>query len=59
MTKIRTFLKRFAKNEVGRLATEAALLLGICAAVAGFVILAYDGDALSAFYNDISNRPWW
>ncbi len=59
MTKIRTFLKRFAKNEVGRLATEAALLLGICAAVAGFVILAYDGDALSTFYYDISNRPWW
>ena len=59
MTKIRTFLKRLAKNEDGGPVATMAMLLVLCAGVAGFVILAYDGDALSTFYYDISRRPLW
>jgi len=49
--KICTFVKRFAKNEDGGPATEAALLLALVAAIAGFGMVLL-GDALSTFYSD-------
>ncbi len=47
--KILTFVKRFAKSEDGGPATEAALLLALVAAIAGFGMI-FLGEALSAFY---------
>ena len=47
--KIRTFVKRFAMNEDGGPATEAALLLALVAAIAGFGMI-FLGESLSAFY---------
>ncbi len=47
--KIRTFVKRFAQSEDGGPATEAALLLALVAAIAGFGMI-FLGEALSAFY---------
>ena len=47
--KIRTFLKRFAQSEDGGPATEAALLLALVAAIAGFGMI-FLGEALSTFY---------
>jgi len=49
--KIRTFVKRFAKNDDGGPATEAALLLALVAAIAGFGMVIL-GDALSTFYSN-------
>ncbi len=49
--KIRTFVKRFVRSEDGGPATEAALLLALVAAIAGFGML-FLGDALSTFYKD-------
>ena len=49
--KIRTFVKRFAKSEDGGPATEAALLLALVSAIAGFGML-FLGEALSTFYTD-------
>jgi Flp pilus assembly pilin Flp len=47
--KIRTFLKRFAQSDDGGPATEAALLLALVAAIAGFGMI-FLGEALSTFY---------
>ncbi len=47
--KIRTFLKRFAQSDEGGPATEAALLLALVAAIAGFGMI-FLGEALSTFY---------
>ncbi len=47
--KIRTFVKRFAQSEDGGPATEAALLLALVAAIAGFGMI-FLGDALATFY---------
>ena len=52
--KVRTFLKRFARSEDGGPATEAALLLALVAAIAGFGML-FLGEALSTFYTDAGN----
>ena len=43
------FVKRFAQSEDGGPATEAALLLALVAAIAGFGMI-FLGEALSAFY---------
>ena len=47
--KICTFLKRFAQSDDGGPATEAALLLALVAAIAGFGMI-FLGEALSTFY---------
>jgi Flp pilus assembly pilin Flp len=47
--KIRTFLKRFAQSDDGGPATEAALLLALVAAIAGFGMVIL-GDSLASFY---------
>ncbi len=49
--KRRYFLHSFAKSDQGGPATEAALLLALVAAIAGFGML-FLGDALSTFYKD-------
>ena len=49
--KLRTLLKTFAKNEDGGPATEAALLLALVAAIAGFGMI-FLGEALSEFFTD-------
>ncbi len=49
--KIRTFVKRILKSEDGGPATEAALLLALVAAIAGFGMISL-GDSLSTFYTD-------
>ena len=49
--KIRSFLKRFVQSDDGGPATEAALLLALVAAIAGFGML-FLGEALSTFYTD-------
>ena len=49
--KICTFLKRFAQSDDGGPATEAALLLALVAAIAGFGMVIL-GDSLSSFYSD-------
>ncbi len=53
--KIRTFLKRFSKNEDGGPATEAALLVALVAAIAGFGMVAL-GDSLAAFFTDVGEN---
>ncbi len=47
--KIRTFLKRFAQSDDGIAAADAAMLLALVAAVAGFALIFY-GESLSAFF---------
>lgn len=47
--KIRTFLKRFAQSDDGIAAADAAMLVALIAAVAGFAMIFY-GEALSAFF---------
>ena len=47
--KIRTFVKRFVRSEDGGPATEAALLLALVAAIAGFGMIIL-GESLSTFY---------
>ena len=47
--KRRNFLKSFARGDQGGPATEAALLLALVAAIAGFGMV-FLGDALSNFY---------
>ncbi len=49
--KIRTFVKRFVRSEDGGPATEAALLLALVAAIAGFGMITL-GESLSGFYTD-------
>ncbi len=59
--KIRTFVKRFVRSEDGGPATEAALLLALVAAIAGFGMISL-GDSLSTFYtdagDDIETAAW-
>ncbi len=47
--KVRMLLKRCAKSEDGGPATEAALLLALVAAIAGFGMISH-GESLTTFY---------
>ncbi len=49
--KMRTFLKRFAQSDDGFSAAEAAMLLALVAAVAGFAMIFF-GEALSTLFED-------
>ncbi len=51
------FLMRLVRDVAGTPATEWATLLMLVAAVVGFAIFVL-GDALYAFYSDISSSPW-
>ncbi len=51
------FLRRLVRDVAGRPAMEWAILLMLVAAVVGFAIFVL-GDALYAFYSDISSGPW-
>ncbi len=52
------FLRRLVREVAGEPATEWAILLMLVAAVVGFAMFVF-GNALYAFYSDISGRPWW
>ena len=49
MTKFRSFVIRLVKDEAGGPATEAALLLALVAAIAGFGMITL-GDSLANFF---------
>ncbi len=52
------FLRRLVRGVAGGPGKEWAVILMLVAAVAGFGTIVM-GDALSAFYSDISTLPWW
>ncbi len=54
MTKFRSFVIRLARDEAGGPATEAALLLALVAAIAGFGMVTL-GDSLANFFNTAGN----
>ncbi len=47
--KIPTFFKRLAQSDDGLAAADAAMLVALIAAVAGFLMLFF-GESLSSFY---------
>ncbi len=49
---MRTFFRRFAKDESGSHTTEMALAIALFALIAGFGFFAF-GDALADFFNKL------